>query len=89
MRTIVKTRIIKIGNSHGIRIPKLVLDQFGDVEDVEMEVRSDALIIRPMQYPRQGWEEQFRAMAVQGDDALLDEPLPSLTRWDDEEWEWA
>lgn len=89
MRTVLKTRIIKIGNSHGIRIPKLVLDQFGGVEDVEMEVRPEALIIRPVQCPRQSWEEQFRAMAAQGDDRLLDEPLPSLTHWDEEEWEWS
>ena len=89
MRTVLKARIVKIGNSHGIRIPKLVLDQFGDVEDVEMEVQPGALIIRPVQCPRQGWEEQFRAMAAQGDDVLLDEPLPSLTHWDEEEWEWS
>lgn len=29
-------------------------------------------IIRPLQHPRQGWEEQFRIMAEHGDDQLLD-----------------
>jgi len=38
--------------------------------------------------PRAGWEDGFAEMAACGDDKLLDAPLPSLTRWDEEAWEW-
>ena len=38
--------------------------------------------------PRAGWEDGLREMAARGDAELLDAPLPSLTRWDEEEWEW-
>lgn len=88
MSTIVKTRLIKIGNSHGIRIPKLLLDQIGLVEEVELEVQPDQIVIRPAQLPRFGWEEQFQTMAAQGDDRLLDGEALLLTTWDTHEWVW-
>ena len=81
-----KTRIIKIGNSRGVRIPKLLIDQVGIGTEVEIAVQRDQLVIRSTSGPRQGWEAQFRAMAEQGDDRLLDEPQP--TRWDKSEWKW-
>ena len=84
----VKTRIIKIGNSQGIRIPKPVLEQLGFTEEVELEVLSDQLVVRSPHQPRHQWEEYFKAMAEVGDDQLLgDEPL-TLTEWEESEWEW-
>lgn len=88
MTMVTKTRIVTIGNSRGIRIPKLLLDRLGPVEEVELIVEQDQLIIRPMRHARAGWDEQFRAMAAAGDDRLLDPESFSLTRWDAEEWEW-
>ncbi len=85
---IVKSRIVKMGNSQGVRIPKVLLEQSGVGEHVELEVQPGQIIIRAAQHPRQGWDEQFRLMAEQGDDRLLDGDMPSLTEWDEEEWEW-
>jgi len=82
----VKTQIIKIGNSRGIRIPKLLVDQLGLSSEVEIAVERDQLVIRPTSRPRHGWDEQFRAMAERGDDQLLDKPVP--TQWDRSEWRW-
>ncbi|HXH09053.1 MAG TPA: AbrB/MazE/SpoVT family DNA-binding domain-containing protein, partial [Alphaproteobacteria bacterium] len=70
-----KTRIIKIGNSQGIRIPKVLLEQSGLDEEVELEVHDARIVIRPADRPRQGWEEAFRSMAEAEDDQLLDEDL--------------
>lgn len=67
-----KTRIIRIGNSQGIRIPKLYLQQTGLVEEVELEVRDSRIIISSTAQPRQGWAKAFNAMAAQQDDKLLD-----------------
>ena len=82
-----KVRIVRIGNSRGIRIPKPLLDQTGFGEEVEIEVRGASLILRRPREVREGWSEEFRAMAESGDDVLLDGDL-STTSWDDEEWEW-
>ena len=67
----VRSRIIKIGNSQGIRIPRCSLGQLQLGEEVEIEARQDQLVIRRARRPRQGWDEQFRAMAEQGDDQPL------------------
>jgi len=81
-----KSRIVRIGNSRGVRIPKPVIEQIGLGDDIEMVVREGALVITPLGRPRAGWSEAFRAMAETGDDGLLDEPR--ATRWDETEWEW-
>ena len=82
-----KSRIVRIGNSQGIRIPKPVLEQAGLSDEVEIDVRGNTLVIRPARRPREGWDAAFRDMAARGDDALLDRDLPS-SKWDEEEWEW-
>ena len=84
-----KTRIIKIGNSQGIRIPKVILEQSGLSEEVELEIQDKQLIIRPTRHTRQGWEEAFRTMSKNRDDQLLDfEYLNDQSSWDEEGWKW-
>lgn len=83
----VKTRIIKVGNSQGIRIPKPLLEQSGIKTDVVIEVKGSALIIRNAQAPRDKWDLAFQAMAEQGDDRLLD--APTVTDWEENEWDWS
>lgn len=87
MSNAVRTRLIQIGNSRGIRIPKLLLDQAGLTVEVELKAQPDRLVVRSSRPPRHGWDERFKAMAEAGDDKLLDQPLPS-TMWDEQEWEW-
>ena len=82
----VRTQIVKIGNSRGIRIPKLMIDQTGLDSEVEIAVKGGHLVIRSTVRPRGDWDAHFRAMSAAGDDALLDTPAP--TKWDKEEWEW-
>jgi antitoxin MazE len=83
-----RTRIIKIGNSQGVRIPKVLLEQAGLGEEVELAVEDGLVLIRALGKPRQRWEEWFRDMAQLGDDRLVDEDLTGRTGWDEEEWEW-
>jgi antitoxin MazE len=84
----VKSRIVKIGNSQGIRIPKLLLEQTNLGEEVELELQEDRIIVRPIDQVRRHWEESFKAMAERGDDELLDGEALMPTVWDEEEWEW-
>jgi antitoxin MazE len=82
-------RIVKIGNSQGIRIPKLLLEQTGLHDEVELVVQKDQLIIKPKRSSREGWESAFRMMAEKGDDRLLDrDSISNQSSWDAEEWEW-
>ena len=88
MATGTKARIIKIGNSRGIRIPKVLLEQAELGDEVEMEVQDGNLVIRPSRGRRHGWDEQFAKMAESRDDQLLDAESVRLSTWDTEEWEW-
>ncbi len=83
-----KTRIVRIGNSRGVRIPKLLLQQTGLGEEVTIEAEGNRLVIRPASRPREGWDVAFRKMALAGDDRLLDGDLTSTSRWDESEWQW-
>ena len=84
-----KTRIVRIGNSRGIRIPKLLLEQSGLEGEVEMNAETGSLLIRSLTKPRAGWAEAFREMAGRGDDTLLDDVPAALSSWDEDEWEWS
>lgn len=88
MNNIVKTNVVKIGNSQGVRIPKLLLEQIGLFGEVEMEVASDHLVLRRARRPREGWEEHFKQIAEEGEDKLLDAEFLAPTQWDEKEWEW-
>jgi len=84
----IKTRIVKIGNSRGIRIPKILLDQAKLGDEIELEVQGDKLIVRSIRSRRQGWDEQFAEMALLGDDKILDPETTIPGSWDKAEWEW-
>ena len=83
-----KTALVQIGNSRGVRIPKVFLEQCQLHDQVELELRPDHLIIRPARQPRSSWDDAFRHMREHGDDTLLDEGALSATAWDTTEWEW-
>ena len=88
MGNIIKTRLIKIGNSQGIRIPKMLLDHIALTEELELAVQGDHLVLRPTRRPRAGWDAQFRQMAANSHDQLLDPESGALSTWDEEEWVW-
>jgi antitoxin MazE len=83
-----KTRLVRIGNSQGIRIPKLLIDQAGLSGEVGITVQDDSLVIKPGKKPRAGWTEAFQKMARHGDGVLLDGPPSTMSIWDENEWEW-
>jgi antitoxin MazE len=67
-----KTTIRRMGNSHGVLIPKPVLAQLGLENEVEMEVENDAIVLRrPRQKAGEGWAAASKSLAESGDDTLL------------------
>lgn len=81
-----KTRIVQIGNSRGIRVPRALLEQAELGEEVELQAQPGRLIVRAAHRPRTGWAEAARAMRGRGQDRLLD--APTMTRFDQDEWTW-
>ena len=79
----VRAKLIKIGNSRGIRFAKPLLEIAGLTDEVEIEAAPGVLTIRPSAHPRAGWAE---AAAAFDPDRLLDEMSSSC--FDDEEWSW-
>jgi len=49
---------------------------------------NDSLVIRPVRKPRAGWAAAFKKMAPRDDGSLLAEFPPSLSSWDEDEWQW-
>ncbi len=81
-----KTRLVRIGNSRGVRLPKPLIVQAGLTEDVELHVREGAILIASANRPRAGWAEAARIGHARGDDRPL--VGGSSSRFDEEEWEW-
>lgn len=81
-----KTKLVRIGNSRGIRIPKPLIEEAGLLDEVELEVRKGAIVISPANGVRSNWEEAAEAIHDDGADQLLDAGVN--TRFDDEEWKW-
>ena len=83
-----RARVIKIGNSQGLRIPKPILEQTGIMDDVEIEVEKNKIIIRPVRNVRDGWDKAFKGMGQMGDDEPIIADESFLHSWDEEEWQW-
>jgi len=81
-----KARLVQIGNSRGIRLPKPFIEQAGLVDEVELRLHAGTIVIRPSVGARSGWADAAKLMRERGDDRLLDPPTP--TRFDENEWEW-
>lgn len=56
-----RTRLISIGNSQGIRLPKAVIEQVGLAGELDLEVNGDSLTIRSCRHPREKWAEAAAA----------------------------
>ena len=81
-----KARLVRIGNSRGIRLPKTILAEAQLEEEVELKAEPGCIVIRSARRPRAGWAEAARQMRERKEDGLR-EP-PTSTRFDRDEWEW-
>ena len=81
-----KSRIVQIGNSRGIRLPKVLIEEAQLEEEVELEAEPGRIVIRRGSRPRAGWEAAARKMRERNEDRLLDPTTP--TQFDQKEWKW-
>jgi antitoxin MazE len=78
-----QAKLISIGNSRGIRLPKAIIAQAGLKDDVDIAVSAGAVVIRPARATRAGWAEAAKKCHANGDDGAL---LDGLTNAFDAEW---
>jgi len=80
-----KTKLVRIGNSRGLRLPKALIEQAALGDEVELEIHENSIVISGSARPRRGWAEAAAALRQAADDQF--EPMV-LTRFDREDWEW-
>lgn len=84
-----KTKLIRIGNSQGVRIPKPVIEEIGLSGEIEMILEDNQIILRSAEETRKDWDKAFEKMAEKQDDQLLDESETERpSEWDEAEWTW-
>jgi len=83
-----KVSLVKIGNSQGIRIPKTLIEQCGFGDEIELEVKGDALVLRPANPSRGGWDEAFAELTQSKEESVPLLPDYMREEWDESEWTW-
>jgi len=63
--------IIKIGNSKGIKLSKMILDKYQISDKIELILEKGYIILKPKTEPRKNWDKAFEKMHENGDDKLL------------------
>ena len=81
-----KTELIRIGNSRGVRIPKPLIEQCGLGKKVELRVENERIVISQECFPRQDWAEKFQSAGSSAQDELLLET--GASEFDRQEWRW-
>ena len=81
-----KAQIIQIGNSQGIRIPKMLLEESKLSGEVELEVQKDGILIRSARKPRADWDARFKEWVDNDDDQLQEGNSPTV--FEKKEWQW-
>ncbi len=84
--TATKSRIVRIGNSRGVRLPKSLIEQAGLRDEIELHVRGNTIVVAPARRTREGWAEAARKLAAEQKAGLLD--APTSTTFDEHEWQW-
>ncbi len=83
----IRAKIVRIGNSQGVRLSRTLLEQSGLSGEVDVEARDGEIVLHRIRRVREDWETAYSKMVSSGDDELLDsDSIPA--DWDESEWEW-
>jgi antitoxin MazE len=75
-----------IGNSKGVVIPKIILEQSGIQDIVEMSVDGEKIILnKPKNTVREHWAKDAQNLAKVGEDKLI---LGDFANEEDGDWVW-
>ncbi len=80
-----RTQLVRIGNSRGVRLPKTVIDQVGLTDEIDLRVENRCVVIAPLRPCRSGWADAAQRLRAETK-GLLDASVP--TRFDEDDWRW-
>ncbi len=82
--------LIRIGNSRGVRIPKIIIQQAGLADrELEFSLLEDGLLIKPVDNrPRQGWKHLIQEALQAHDGDIVDTEWLDAPLIDNSDWEW-
>ena len=81
-----KAKLVQIGNSRGIRLPKPMIEEAKLNDEVDIHVREGAIVITSTRPARSGWAEAAKQLHDRKDDGLLNDC--TATVFDETEWKW-
>ena len=81
-------RLVQIGNSQGIRLPKKIIEQFQFSGEIEAEIQKDGLLLRKKQSPRAGWKRQIQKEIKKNGHPEMLIPDHIQNDFDESEWQW-
>jgi antitoxin MazE len=61
-------KLVSIGNSKGVRLPKLILQKYGFSDELLLEETERGILLRKVDDVKLSWEETFREMAQECED---------------------
>lgn len=64
----IELKIVPIGNSRGVRLPKAILDKYAIRDAVVVEEREEGLLLRSKKDKRLSWEDTYEEMARERED---------------------
>jgi antitoxin MazE len=82
-----RAKLVKIGNSKGLRLPKPILEASGIGDEVDLTVEQGRIVLVPAKrHPREGWAEAIEAIGPDDGDWSDWESMPSEAL--EEDWVW-
>lgn len=61
-------KLIPIGNSKGIRLPKILLQKYGWSDSLILEETEEGIFLHKKEGNKLSWEETYQAMAEEDED---------------------
>jgi len=59
-----EAKLINIGNSQGIRIPKKMISKYGFGQRIILEETEDGILMRAVRTGKLSWEDTYKEMAA-------------------------
>ncbi len=81
-------KLIQIGNSKGLRIPKSVIEKYNFDRELEIIESKEGILIKPVSQVRKGWDEMFKkANANSEPDDDFSDIMGVVNEFDKKEWQ--
>ena len=83
-----KTNLIQIGNSKGIRIPKSLIERYQLNAEIELIPTKSGLLITSSSKARNGWKQEFKNSVAGQRDSDISVWQTVSNQFDNKEWLW-